>query len=164
MDETPAFFDMASSKCVTENVRGIVWSVSQGVKKKTVFLSAITDGQMLTTMIIFKGKTEQTIRDLNIPLGFIAKTQKKARMDDDLIKVWTEEIWLKYTQAECKRLGFENSLLSLDDFAAHLTDGIKAQLLESNYDILPILAGCTSKCQPIDVSLSKPFKAVLRRC
>ena len=60
-------------------------------------------------MIIFKRKTKQTIRDLNILLGFIVKTQKKAWMDDDFMKVWTEEIWLKNTEAESKRLGFENS-------------------------------------------------------
>ena len=108
-------------------------------------------------MIIFRRKTEQTIRDLNFPLGFTVKTQKKAGMDNDMMKVCIEEIWLKYTQAECKRLGFENSLLSIDAFAAHLTD-------ESKYDILPILAGCTSKCQPMAVSLNKPLKAVLRRC
>ena len=45
-----------------------------------------------------------------------------------------------------------------------MTEGIKAQLLESKSDILPIPAGCTSKCQPMDVCLNKPFKAVLRRC
>ena len=52
-------------------------------------------------------------------------------MGADLMKVWIEEIWLKLTQVECKRLGFENSLLSADAFAAHLTDGVKSQLLES---------------------------------
>ena len=44
-----------------------------------------------------------------------------------------------------------------------MTDGVKAQLLKSKSVILPIPAGCTSKCQPMDVSLNKPFKAVLRR-
>ena len=24
--------------------------------------------------------------------------------------------------------------------------------------------GCTSKCQPMDVCISKPFKAILRKC
>ena len=67
-------------------------------------------------------------------------------MDDDLKKFWIEKIWLKHTQAECKRLGFENSSLSFDALAGHLIDGVKAQLLGSNSDILPIPAGCTSKC------------------
>ena len=85
-------------------------------------------------------------------------------MDDDLMKVWIEEIWIQHIQAECKRLGFENSLLSFDALVGHLTDGVKSQLLENDSDILPIPAGCTSKCQLVDVRLNKPFKAVLRRC
>ena len=85
------------------------------------------------------------------PSWFHCQNIKKASMDDDLMKVWIEEIWLKHTQAECKRLRFQNSLLSFDAFATHLTDRVKAQLLESNYDIL-ISAGCTSKCQPMSLA------------
>ena len=55
-------------------------------------------------------------------------------------------------------------MLSFGAFAAHLTEGVKAQLLEVKSDILPIPAGCTSKCQPMGVCLNKPFKAVLRIC
>ena len=82
---------------------------------------------MLSPMIILKEKSEQTIRDLNIPPGFVVKTEKKAWMDDDLMKVQIEEIWLKNTQTECKKLEFENSMLTFDAFAAHLNDGFKAQ-------------------------------------
>ena len=42
---------------------------------------------MLLTMIISKEKSEQTIRDLNIPPGFVVKTEKKSWMDDGLTKV-----------------------------------------------------------------------------
>ena len=55
-------------------------------------------------------------------------------------------------------------MLSFDALAAHLTEGVKAQLLESKFDILPKPAGCTSKCQQMDGCLNKPFKAGLRRC
>ena len=110
-------------------------------------------------MIIFKGKT-----DLEIPAGFVVKTQSKAWMDDELMKIWVEETWLKHVRTECKKLGFENSLLSFDAFSAHLTDGVKAQLLKNNSDILQIPASFTSKCQPMDVCLNKPFKSVLRKC
>ena len=44
-------------------------------KKHLTVVSSATDGQMLPPMIIFKGKTEQTICVLNIPPGFIVKTQ-----------------------------------------------------------------------------------------
>ena len=82
---------------------------------------------MLLPMIISKEKSEQTIRDLNIPPGFVVKTEKKSWMDDGLTKVQIEEIQLKHTQTECKRLEFENSMLTFDAFAAHLNDGVKAQ-------------------------------------
>ena len=83
-------------------------------------------------------------------------------MNDDLMQVWVEEIWIKHTQAECKRLGFQRSMLTFDAFAAHLTDGVKKQLFESYTNTLTIPTGCTSKCQPMDVSLNK--KAILKKC
>ena len=75
----------------------------------------MVDGQMLPPMVLFNGKTDQTIRNLNIPPGFIVKTQKKAWTEDDLMKVWVEEIWFKHSHAECKRLRFENSLLTFEE-------------------------------------------------
>ena len=75
------------------------------------------------------------------------------------MKIWVEEIWLKHTQAYCKRPGFQISMLSFDAFAAHLTDGVKNQLSEGNSNILAMPAGCTSKCQPMDVCLNKPFNS-----
>ena len=57
-----------------------------------------------------------------------------------------EETWLKQTQADSKRPGFQNSILLFDAFAAHLTDGVKNQLLEGNSNILAMPACCTSKC------------------
>ncbi|XP_057304495.1 uncharacterized protein LOC130641631 [Hydractinia symbiolongicarpus] len=165
MDETPAFFDMVPAKCISKKREECVVRSSGSEKKHlTVVLSAKGDGKMIPPMIIFKGKTEKTIRDLEIPAGFVVKTQSKAWMDDELMKIWVEEIWLKHVLTKCKKLGFENSLLSFDAFSAHLTDGVKDQLLGNNSDILQIPAGCTSKCQPMDVCLNKPFKSVLRKC
>ena len=94
MDETPAFFDMipARSICKTGSWECIVRT--SGSKKKTkhvtVVLSATTDGTMLPPMLIFKGKTDKTIKKLRI-----VKTQEKSWMDEGLMKVWVEEIWLK---------------------------------------------------------------------
>ena len=119
---------------------------------------------MLLPMIIFRGKTVQAICNLIIPPGYIVNTLEKAWIGYNLIKIWVEEIWLKNTQAECKRPGFQNSVLSFDDFAAHLTDGVKIQLLEGNSNIFAVPASSTSKCQPMGVCLNKPFKAILRKC
>ena len=58
-------------------------------------------------------------------LGFIVKSQEKAWIDHDLMKVWFKDIWLKHILAECKKQEFENSLLSFDAFTVHLTNGVK---------------------------------------
>ena len=56
------------------------------------------------------------------------------------MEIWIEEIWLKHTQPECKRLGFENSLLSIDSFAAHLMESKliywKVTLLSGQYQLV----------------------------
>ena len=79
MDETPAFFDMVPSKYIAANgTKECVVRTSGGEKKYlTVVLSATGHGKMLPPMIIFKGKTDRTISDLNISAGFIVKTKKK---------------------------------------------------------------------------------------
>ena len=96
MDETPAFFDMVPLKRIAaKGTKECVVRTSGREKKHlTVVLSATGDGKMLPPMIIFKRKTDRTISDLNIPAGFILKTQEKAWMDDGLMKVWVEDIWI----------------------------------------------------------------------
>ena len=112
-----------------------------------VLLLATTCAQIPPPMIIFRGKIDEIINNLIIPLGFIVKAYEKLLMDDDLMKICVEEIWPKHTQAEYKRPGFQNSILSFDAFTAHLTEGIKNQLLTGSSNILAVLPGCTSKCQ-----------------
>ena len=86
---------------------------SSGSEKKhlTVVLSAAADELMIPPTIVFRGKTYKTICNLNIPPTFIVKTEEKVSMDHDLMKVWVEEIWLKHTKAECKKLGSQKSML-----------------------------------------------------
>ena len=119
---------------------------------------------MLPPMLIFKGKTDKAIKKLRIPEGFIVKTQEKSWMDEGLMELWIEEIWLKYVTEVSKQLGLDNSLLTFDAFSAHKTDDVQSKLVENKSDILIILPGYTAKCQPIDVCINKPFKAILRKC
>ena len=84
-------------------------------------------------------------------------------MDERLKHVWVENIWLKHTTAMSEKLGFQNSLLTFDAFSAHKTDEIQGKLIEKKTDILMILPGCITKCQPMDVCINRLFKAILRK-
>ena len=100
MDESPAFFDIipAKSICKTGSRECIVRTSGSEKKHVTVVLSATADGTMLPPMLTFKRKTNKTIKKLRIPEGFIVKTQEKSWMDEGLMEVWVEEIWLKYVR------------------------------------------------------------------
>ena len=67
---------------------------------------------LLPPMLIFKGKTDKTIKKLRIPEGFIIKTQEK----------------LKYVREVSKQLGFDNSILTFDAFQL-----IKRMMLKVNW-------------------------------
>ena len=86
---------------------------------------------MLPPMLIFKGNADKTIKKLRIPEGFIVKMQEKSCMDEGLMEVWVEEIWLKYVREVSKQLGFDNSLLTFDAFSAHKMDDVQSKLVEN---------------------------------
>ena len=117
---------MLQLKCIAQKGEESVVGYSGGENKHlTVVLSVTADGQMLSSKFIFRERTHRTICKLHIPPGLVVKRQEMAWMDDNLMKVWTEEICLKYIQAECKKPRFQNSMLHFDAFAAHLTDEVK---------------------------------------
>ena len=85
-------------------------------------------------------------------------------MDEDLMKEYLEHIWQPYVEETAERLGLpdHNALLTLDSFKAHTTDNITKMMKEQDTTHYIIPGGCTSKLQPLDVSINKPFKQILR--
>ena len=67
MDETPMYFDMASSKTVSRRGARTVSIRATGAEKRrlTVVLAASADGQMLPAMVIFKGK--RALKNITVP-------------------------------------------------------------------------------------------------
>ena len=155
MDETPMYFDMASNTTIEKKGTKSVSIRTTGAEKRhlTVVLAASADGSMLPPFVIFKGKRK--LKNLSVPKGWVVTVQQKGWMDADLMKQWIQEIWLKYT-------GRKNALLVMDSFSAHCTEEIQDLLSRNNTDIALIPGGCTSKLQPLDVSLNRPFKSICR--
>ncbi|EGZ07385.1 hypothetical protein PHYSODRAFT_416462, partial [Phytophthora sojae] len=53
-------------------------------------------------------------------------------------------------------------LLLWDDLAAHWAKDVQACAVELNVVLVPVPPGCTSVCQPADISWNRPLKARLR--
>ena len=46
-------------------------------------------------------------------------------MNDEFTQIWVDEIWITRVRAESKKQGVNNSLLTFDAFAVHLTESVQ---------------------------------------
>ena len=56
----------------------------------------------------------------------------------------------------------EPQLIALDAFKVHLTLAVRAELKKQRTTILAIPRGCIGFVQPLDVSINKPLKALIK--
>ena len=79
MNETPVFFDMVPEKSLVKKGQKSVTIRTSGSEKRhvTVVLTVAADGFILPPMVIFRGKTNQTIKNIEAPEGFVIIRQEK---------------------------------------------------------------------------------------
>jgi hypothetical protein len=75
--------------------------------------------------------------------------------------------WVKYSyqfSSAYSTIGIEREphLLCLDAFVAYLTPAVGGLLKRQGVTLSVILGGCTKYIQPLDVSLNKPLKDLIR--
>ena len=70
---------------------------------------------------------------------------------------WIKEILRTYTQRR-------PALLVVDSFSAHITTSVRSELERINAFPAIIPGGCTTKAQPLDVVINKPYKDRVRQC
>src|SRR3989337_1811564 len=79
-------------------------------------------------------------------------------MNEEEMIWWIENIWTKRS----RRGSNPKSFLVIDSFSGHKTDTVKKRFREKKTDLAVIPGGLTSKLQPLNVSLNKPFKTKIR--
>ena len=109
MDETPVFFDMVQEKSLVQKGQKSVTIRTSASEKRhvTVALTVAVDVFILPPMIIFRDKTNQTIKDVEAPEGFVIVTQEKAWMDESLMFIWFDQVWKSYAEKNPKGIGFQ---------------------------------------------------------
>ena len=113
MDKIPVFFDMTPEKSLVQKGQKSVTIQTSGSEKRhvTVVLTVAADGLILPPMIIFWGKTSQTIKDIEAPQCFVIVTQEKTWMDESLMFIWFDQVWKSYAEKKQKELDFNRSLM-----------------------------------------------------
>ena len=87
MDETPVWFDMPSSRTISEKGKETVFIKTTGHEKTrfTVVFSCMADGTPLKPMVIFK---RRTIPKGNFPTNVVLHVHPKGWMGEEGIKLW----------------------------------------------------------------------------
>lgn len=134
MDETPVFFDIVPNKTVeqTGNKSVIIRSSGSDKKHVTVMLAVSATGDVLPTIVIFKGK--RPLRDIQVPnpKDVIVLVQEKAWVDERVMLEWIDACLLPYTNRN-------DSLLVMDSFRCHIMESVKKRLrkVHANLAVIP---------------------------
>ena len=81
-------------------------------------------------------------------------------MTSDLMKNYVDYL---FRLRMSENLSKEPAMMVYDSFRGHLEESVKTKFKHHNFHLAVIPAGLTSECQPLDVSINKPFKDYMRK-
>ena len=167
MDQTPLPFVMDDNKTYESKGAEEVWCVTgaSGLDKRqcTAQLTIFADSSVLPPLLIFRGqgkriKTEERRRwDQRVKVTF----QPNAWCDENIMLEWVNEQWGNVLLSP-NTPGSTGKILCADVHTAQQTDSVKRALNKKVTTLVNVPSGTTSRIQPLDVSVNKPFKGYIR--
>nr|CAD7434292.1 unnamed protein product [Timema monikensis] len=113
----------------------------------TVVLACLADGNMLPPMLILKGNLDASpdFESFEVSVTY----QKDAQMDLTTMETWLERIWFNLLIADCYE----------PHGVTNITDIFRAR--GCHCAVIP--GGCTSRLQPLDITIKKEFQDVIEK-
>ncbi|RHY58785.1 hypothetical protein DYB30_004537 [Aphanomyces astaci] len=127
-------------------------------ERLTAVMTIRADGVKLPILFIVKGKPGDTIDTSELPTyppGHVYAVQESARMDDRVWDIYLDELLTAHVE--------DSSVLLVDNLACHVSDKSYYKVAETMFSVLePLPPNSTSRCQPLDVGVMGPLKAMLK--
>jgi hypothetical protein len=164
MDQTPVYFSYHHSKMLAKHgIKTVhVHKSRSDTRQATCALMCTAAGNFLCPMIIYKGKAAGDIAKRELkhhnPTSVYA-CQDAAWMDEVCMLWWADEIFKPYLKYNPPPPGIVPIIL-LGAYQCHMMASITNKIAELGIEIIHIPGGCTGLCQPLDVGINKPFKAI----
>ncbi|CAI7859367.1 unnamed protein product [Closterium sp. NIES-53] len=160
-DQTPLWLEMPATTTVDQTgVRSVpIRSAGYQKERVTVMLACTADGVKLKPWVFFKRKT---VPKGDFPADVVVACHENGWMDAEGVIRWLEECVKPFLKPRFGRC-VKSSMLVLDSYRGHLTEGVKEKFRELNCVPAVIPSGCTTEVQPLDVSINKSFKASIRQ-
>ena len=164
MDQTPLPFEYLSGRTYNQRGKKTIWvqaSQQSGWEKRqatiqlTIFADAVPG---VKPLIFFRGQgvgatvvAEQQQYDPRV----VAKFNPKAYANSSNMVEWLDEQVIPVLRGQ-------PTLMVLDMFGGHKTDEVLDTMRAHDITVSVILRGCTGLVQPLDVSINRPFKDLLK--
>lgn len=135
-------------------------------------MSCTAASDLLPIHTIFKGKTKRPLPtgpavSLLRLVGWHITCTSTHWSTLQTMKDYVEFIYLPFVKGKCTNLGLDpqspKSILLLDAFTVHKSDAFRTWMSETHPEIclLFVPARCTTKLQPCDVVIQRPFKCAV---
>ena len=121
----------------------------------TTVLTIAANGYRLQSFLILR-KLKRPPRNLITNNNIVVTASDSGFMDEDIMVDYMNKIIIPY-------IGSNKCLLVLDDYRAHKTEQVIQYAWKNKIQPFLILAGFTYCLQPLDISVNKPFKNILKR-
>ncbi|RHY43303.1 hypothetical protein DYB34_011747 [Aphanomyces astaci] len=159
VDETGVFFDMPPSLTLAEiGQSSKCTKTDKHSERLTAVLTIRADGVKLPILFIVKGKPGGTIETNELPTyppGHVYAVQENAWMDD--------RVWDQYLDELLAAHVVDSSVLLVDNLACHVSERSRDKVAETMFSVLePLPPNSPSRCQPLDVGVMGPLKAMLK--
>ncbi|XP_068083943.1 uncharacterized protein [Anabrus simplex] len=118
----------------------------------TILLACLADGNMLPPTIILKKNTldSQACDDDDVGKDLLVLRQEDGLLDDSCMNQWLDLVWFKHVPGP--------NLLIMDCYGPHTSQSVREKFANCASELGIIPGGCTSKLQPLDVSIKRIFQ------
>ncbi|CAI7775726.1 unnamed protein product [Closterium sp. NIES-53] len=161
-DQVPLFVEMPVERTIEHRGARSVPIRTAGYEKTqlTVMLACTASGEKLRPWVWFKLKN---VPNYEIPEGIVCQAQDNGWMDESAVQTWLTKEVLPHLNPQ-RGQNARRAMLVLDSYRGHITQTMLQAYRTHSITSAVIPAGCTSRIQPLDVSINRCFKAAVRAC
>jgi hypothetical protein len=171
MDQTPLAFDFMGSRTYeSKGVKTVFQKESRsGWDKRqcTLQVAVYGDGVLrCRPLLLFHGAEKGDSRRVAEVRRYHPEVEvlwnPKAWANEKTMLYWIKHMWRLSSANSDHGIEAEPRFLALDAFKAHLTPAVRAELKKQRTTMSAIPGGCTGFVQPLDVSINKPLKVLIK--
>lgn len=165
MDQTMCHFDMPTRYTQETKGKNFVRIKTTGTTKKgfTVALCCNAEGYKLPATVIFKERkgilTDRIFSKIVVPENVSLFASSNGWMTEEIYHDWLITEFGKDMDNM-----YQRRLLIVDNYRVHTTEKSQSLVEEQcNADLIFVQAGCTGLVQPLDVTVNRSFKSLMRQ-